>query len=68
MVIKLERLDESVHAAALRTFESPDGAAEWLIDPVAGLGGAIPVELAKTAKGKKQLLWILGCIEHSVFV
>lgn len=67
MIIKLERLDERVHAAALRTFESPDAAADWLIEPAIGLCGAIPVVLARTEKGRKRVLWILGCIEHSVF-
>lgn len=66
LISKLEQLDESVIVAALRTFESPGGAAAWLICPAYGLGGAIPAEVAETAEGRGRVLWVLGCIEHNI--
>lgn len=66
MIPKLEQLDESVIVAALRTFELPSGAAEWLICPAYGLGGAIPVDVAETAEGRDRVLWVLGCIDYNI--
>jgi len=66
LISKLEQLDESVIAAALRTFDSADGAAEWLICSAYGLGGAIPVDVAETAEGRGRVLWVLGCIKNNI--
>ncbi|MDO8542480.1 MAG: MbcA/ParS/Xre antitoxin family protein [Opitutaceae bacterium] len=66
LISKLEQLDESVIVAALRTFESPGGAAEWLICPAYGIGGAIPVDVAETAEGRGRVLWVLGCIQYNI--
>lgn len=66
LISRLEQLDESVIVAALRTFESPGGAAEWLICPAYGLGGAIPVDVAETAEGRDRVLWVLGCIDYNI--
>ncbi|MDO8542842.1 MAG: MbcA/ParS/Xre antitoxin family protein [Opitutaceae bacterium] len=66
MISKLEQLDESVIAAALRTFGSAEGAAVWLICPAYGLGGAIPADVAETAEGRGRVLRVLGCIENNI--
>lgn len=66
LIARLEQLDESVIVAALRTFESPSGAAEWLICPAYGLGGAIPADVAGTAEGRDRVLWVLNCIEYNI--
>jgi uncharacterized protein (DUF2384 family) len=65
---KLEQLDESVIIAALNTFESAGGAAEWLVCPAFGLGGSIPAKVAGTKEGRQRVLRVLGCIEHGVFL
>jgi putative toxin-antitoxin system antitoxin component (TIGR02293 family) len=39
----------------------------WLGTPIRALGGKMPEELLKTRKGIKQLLDILGRIEHGVY-
>ena len=66
LISRLEQLDETVIVAALRTFELPGGAAEWLICSAYGLGGAIPVDVAETAEGRDRVLWVLGCIEYNI--
>jgi uncharacterized protein (DUF2384 family) len=65
---KLDQLDEGVIVAALGTFESVGGAAEWLVCPAAGLGGFVPAKVAGTKEGRQRVLRLLGCIEHGVFL
>lgn len=67
LLAQLARLDEIVITAALDTFESADGAAEWLVCPAFGLAGAIPVKVAGTKDGRTQVVRLLGAIEHGVF-
>jgi putative toxin-antitoxin system antitoxin component (TIGR02293 family) len=39
----------------------------WLASPVKALGGAVPLEHAKTEEGLRQVLDVLGRIEQGVF-
>jgi len=68
LIPKLERLDESVIVAALCTFESPGGAAEWLVCPTDGLGESVPAKVAGTKEGRHRVLRVLGRIEHGIFL
>jgi len=65
MVIRLQALDERVIVAALDTFQSARGAAEWLTAPAYALGGAVPIEVAQTPQGRERVLNVLTCIEHN---
>jgi putative toxin-antitoxin system antitoxin component (TIGR02293 family) len=53
---------------ALSLFEGdPAAAADWLTRPQPGLGGAIPIDLAKTGLGAREVETLLGRLEHGVF-
>ena len=55
-------------ALALTVFESDrDAAADWLTRPQPALGGAIPIDLAKTGLGAREVEALLGRLEHGVF-
>jgi putative toxin-antitoxin system antitoxin component (TIGR02293 family) len=55
--------------AALRLFEEDRAAAaRWLSDPQAGLGGEVPLRLARTEVGALEVERLLGRLEHGVFV
>lgn len=63
---RLDQLDEGVMVAALSAFESAAGAAEWLVCPAFGLGGAIPAKVAGTKQGRQRVIQLLGRIEQGV--
>jgi len=63
----LTGLDETVVQAAVRTFESPISAADWLIDPIASLGGKSPLQACRSRTGRTRVLQLLSQIEHGVF-
>jgi uncharacterized protein (DUF2384 family) len=63
---KLSELDGETIKRAVKALGSPQAAGEWLISPAFGLGGAIPVELARTEKGRATVLNLLGRIEYGV--
>ncbi|MGD0092106.1 MAG: antitoxin Xre/MbcA/ParS toxin-binding domain-containing protein [Planctomycetota bacterium] len=44
------------------------GARQWLQTPQLGLGGEIPLELASTSVGAKEVENLIGCLEDGVFV
>ena len=53
---------------ALELFDgSRDAAVEWLIGPQTALGGATPVDLARTELGAREVERILDRLEHGVF-
>jgi putative toxin-antitoxin system antitoxin component (TIGR02293 family) len=53
---------------ALALFEGdPAVAADWLTRPQPGLGGAVPIDLAKTGLGAREVETLLGRLEHGVF-
>ena len=63
-----ERGYERVLGKALELFEGDSRAAErWLSSPKAGLGGAVPSELAKTEAGAREVEALIGRLEHGVF-
>jgi len=53
---------------ALTLFEGdPAAAADWLNRPQPGLGGAVPLDLAKTGLGAREVEALIGRLEHGVF-
>jgi len=52
---------------ALEVFEDEEAAEKWLKEPARGLGGAIPLEYAKTELGAQEIERLLIRIEHGVF-
>jgi putative toxin-antitoxin system antitoxin component (TIGR02293 family) len=44
-----------------------DDAAEWLTVPQPALGGAVPLQLAKTDVGVREVETLVGRLEHGVF-
>jgi putative toxin-antitoxin system antitoxin component (TIGR02293 family) len=48
-------------------FGSGDGAREWLTNPQAGLGNAVPLDFAKTEIGAREVENLLGRIEYGVY-
>ncbi|MBX3144792.1 MAG: DUF2384 domain-containing protein [Trueperaceae bacterium] len=56
-----------VYARAFDVHEGADAAREWLKAPVAALGGASPLVVAKDDPGVQRVLTLLGRIEHGVF-
>ena len=71
-----ERLDSSVSdrvvrfarllGKAIKVFGGED-AKRWLNSPQFGLGGAVPLEYAKTEVGAREVENLLGRIEHGVY-
>jgi len=55
-------------ALAQDLFEGDQEAARgWLMKPQRALGGAIPLEIAKTEVGAREVERIIGRLEHGVF-
>jgi putative toxin-antitoxin system antitoxin component (TIGR02293 family) len=55
-------------ARAQDLFEGDQEAARgWLMKPQRALGGAIPLEIAKTEVGAREVEQIIGRLEHGVF-
>jgi len=53
---------------ALALFDGdPAAAADWLTRPQTRLGGAIPIDLAKTGLGAREVEALVGRLEHGVF-
>lgn len=44
-----------------------DAARRWLTTPQPLLGGAIPLEIAKTAEGAREIDSAIGRLEHGVY-
>jgi putative toxin-antitoxin system antitoxin component (TIGR02293 family) len=52
----------------LALFEgSSDAAAEWLQNPQPALGGAVPLDLARTEVGAREVEQLIGRLEHGIF-
>jgi len=62
-VIRYERL----FAQATRVFGSREQALGWLRSPQRGLGGAIPLEYARTEVGAREVEKLLGRIDYGVY-
>lgn len=52
---------------AIRVFGNRDDANEWLKTAQVGLGGAVPLDYAKTEIGAREVERLLGRIEHGVY-
>ena len=52
---------------AVEVLESVAGAIHWFKNPLQALGGATPLEYARTSVGLRELENILGRIEHGVY-
>ncbi len=52
---------------AIQVMESEKNAQRWLSSPQFGLGGAIPLEFAKTEAGAREVEDLLGRIEFGVY-
>lgn len=65
--------DRVVRASRLfaRAVDLFDGNAEaakvWLLDPQRALGGAVPLEIARTEVGAREVELLIGRLEHGVF-
>ena len=67
-------VDESDHimrfarlwALAIDVFENAEGARSWLKQPAFGLGGKIPLEVAKTETGAHEVELLLKRIDYGV--
>jgi putative toxin-antitoxin system antitoxin component (TIGR02293 family) len=52
---------------AIQVFGDQDDARQWLNSSQFGLGGAVPLEFAKTEVGAREVENLLGRIEHGVY-
>jgi putative toxin-antitoxin system antitoxin component (TIGR02293 family) len=52
---------------AVEVLESQDAARQWLNAPQTGLGGAIPLDYARTEVGAREVEALLTRIEHGVY-
>jgi putative toxin-antitoxin system antitoxin component (TIGR02293 family) len=52
---------------AVEVMESEENARQWLNSPQFGLGGAVPLEYAKTEVGAREVENLLGRIEYGVY-
>lgn len=52
---------------AVQVFGGREDAKRWLAAPQFGLGGAVPLEYAKTEVGAREVENLLGRIEHGVY-
>lgn len=64
----LKSLDSEVLTAAVTCLESPLEAGKFLTTPARSLDDKIPVEVAKTPQGKKQVMRLIAAIEHGVYL
>lgn len=55
-------------ARAKDLFEGDENAArDWLLSPARALGGAVPLDLARTEVGAREVEKLIGRLEHGVF-
>jgi len=52
---------------AFKVFEDLEAAKQWLNAPQFGLGGAVPLDYAKTEVGAREVENLLGRIEYGVY-
>ena len=57
-----------VFGGAIALFEGDvEGALGWLSSPQRALGGAVPLEMARTEIGAREVEGLIGRLEHGVF-
>lgn len=54
-------------ALAVEVFEDQDAATAWLKSPQRALGNAVPLDIATTDIGAREVESLLGRIEHGVY-
>lgn len=64
----LDRVDHNVFAAGMEMFENEGGLALWLCAPAHSLGGKVPLDFMRSARGKRQVASILRAIAHGVYL
>ena len=64
----LPRVDAEVFDTGLDLFSSEIGLARWLCEPARALGGKIPLRVMRTARGRNQVVNILGAIAHGTYL
>ncbi len=52
---------------AVEVLESEESARQWLTSPQFGLGGAVPLDYARTGVGAREVEDLLGRIEYGVY-
>jgi putative toxin-antitoxin system antitoxin component (TIGR02293 family) len=52
---------------AVEVLESEESARQWLTSPQFGLGGAVPLDYARTEVGAREVEDLLGRIEYGVY-
>jgi len=52
---------------AVEVMEGEEAARRWLISPQVGLGGAVPLDYARTEVGAREVEDLLGRIEYGVY-
>lgn len=66
LIEALRTADRRVIAAAVECIGSPEGAASWLTRPEYGLRGKVPLEVARTARGRARVLHLLKRLTYGV--
>lgn len=64
----LNHLDLELCEAGWELFHDDAVFAEWLCTPALALGGKIPLHVAHTVDGRKQIRRIIGALEHGVYL
>lgn len=64
----IKTVDADVLAAAVACFESPRAAGQFLTSPARSLRYKLPVDVALTPEGKKQVLKLIMAIEYGVYL
>jgi uncharacterized protein (DUF2384 family) len=59
-------VDPEVLRVAIECFGNRKGAISWLTQPAFGLAGKIPRDVAKTAKGRANVLTLLKRIDYGI--
>lgn len=55
-----------LYAMAENVLEGKDNAAQWMREPNRSLGGALPIDYARTTIGSREVENLLGRIEHGI--
>lgn len=63
----LARIDPDVFRAGMSCFESAHGFALWLSGPAIGLGGKVPIQVMRSAEGRKEVASLLRRIDYGVY-
>jgi uncharacterized protein (DUF2384 family) len=64
----LPRVDAEVLEIGFELFSNELGLALWLCEPARALGGKIPLRVMRTARGRKEVVNILGAIAHGTYL